>query len=58
MSQEVDGMKQDMESTGNQMTDSSPLLTTKRAKEVLKEELTAIELRIGVAVQTLIVNKN
>ncbi|XP_054163753.1 intraflagellar transport protein 57 homolog [Oppia nitens] len=54
VTQMIDSMKQEMELYGNQMTDSSPLIVAKKAKEVLKEELNAIELQIGVAVQTLI----
>jgi len=56
ISQSIEGMKQDMELFSNKMTDSSPLIVAKRAKESIKQELNAIELRIGVAVQTLINN--
>ena len=56
VSQMIDNMKQEMELYSNKMTDSSPLTVAKRAKDNIKQELNAIELRIGVAVQTLIIN--
>jgi estrogen-related receptor beta like 1 len=56
LSQLIETMKQDMELFSNKMTDSSPLIVAKRAKDNLKQELNSIELRIGVAIQTLIIN--
>lgn len=56
VTQLIDNMKQEMELYSNKMTDSSPLNVAKKAKDNIKQELNAIELRIGVAVQTLIIN--
>ena len=56
VSQFIDSMKQEMELYSNKMTDSSPLTVAKRAKDSIKQELNSVELRIGVAVQTLIIN--
>ena len=55
-SQQIEQMKQEMELYSNKMTDSSPLSVAKKARETIKQELNAIELRIGVAVQTLIIS--
>lgn len=46
--------KQALEEYSLRMTDSSPLLEAKKAREGLKAELVRVHLQIGVAIQTLV----
>ncbi|KAJ6222593.1 hypothetical protein RDWZM_001138 [Blomia tropicalis] len=46
--------KQAIEEYSLKMTDSSPLVEAKKAREHLKQELVNINLQIGVAIQTLV----
>lgn len=46
--------KQSIEEFSLKITDSSPLAEAKKAREMLRQELTRVNLQIGVAVQTLV----
>lgn len=47
-------VKQSVEEYSLRMTDSSPLVEAKKAKEMLKHEMIKVNLQIGVAIQTLV----
>lgn len=54
VSDELAGVKQEMEQRGSSMTDGSPLINIKKAISTLKSELKSINIQIGVADHTLL----
>ena len=54
ISEEDRTTKQAIEEYSLRMTDSSPLVEAKKARETLKQELVRVNLQIGVAIQTLV----
>ena len=51
---ELDSVKSQMDSRGNSMTDTSPLLDIKKAMSRIKSEVKQMELRIGAVEHTLL----
>ena len=54
ISEELDSVKSQMDSRGNSMTDTSPLLDIKKAMSRIKSEVKQMELRIGAVEHTLL----
>ncbi|XP_077524455.1 intraflagellar transport 57 isoform X2 [Amblyomma americanum] len=54
ITEELEQVKQEMEERGSSMTDGTPLVNIRRALARLKIELTQMDVRIGVAVHTLL----
>lgn len=54
LTEEDKSTKQSIEEYSLSMTDSSPLVEAKKAREMLKNDLVKVNLQIGVAVQTLV----
>ncbi|XP_029832592.2 intraflagellar transport protein 57 homolog [Ixodes scapularis] len=54
ITEELDQIKQEMEERGSSMTDGTPLVNIRKALTRLKAEITQMDVRIGVAVHTLL----
>jgi estrogen-related receptor beta like 1 len=55
--EKLEEIKTHMDSRGNSMTDTSPLVQIKRALQSLREEIKTFELRIGVVGHSLMQSK-
>ncbi|XP_054927364.1 intraflagellar transport protein 57 homolog isoform X3 [Dermacentor andersoni] len=54
ITEELEQIKQEMEERGSSMTDGTPLVNIRKALTRLKTEITQMDVRIGVAVHTLL----
>ncbi|XP_037278729.2 intraflagellar transport 57 isoform X1 [Rhipicephalus microplus] len=54
ITEELEQIKQEMEERGSSMTDGTPLVNIRKALSRLKQEITQMDVRIGVAVHTLL----
>ncbi|XP_077563629.1 intraflagellar transport protein 57 homolog [Haemaphysalis longicornis] len=54
ITEELEQVKQEMEERGSSMTDGTPLVNIRKALSRLKSEITQMDVRIGVAVHTLL----
>ncbi|XP_037516313.1 intraflagellar transport protein 57 homolog [Rhipicephalus sanguineus] len=54
ITEELEQIKQEMEERGSSMTDGTPLVNIRKALSRLKQETTQMDVRIGVAVHTLL----
>ena len=54
ISEELDDIKGQMDSRGNSMTDTSPLILIKKALSRIKSEVKQMDLRIGAVEHTLL----
>ncbi|XP_065305010.2 intraflagellar transport protein 57 homolog isoform X1 [Dermacentor albipictus] len=54
ITEELEQIKQEMEERGSSMTDGTPLVNIRKALARLKTEITQMDVRIGVAVHTLL----
>uniref|UniRef100_A0A6A7G0A5 Intraflagellar transport protein 57 homolog n=1 Tax=Hirondellea gigas TaxID=1518452 RepID=A0A6A7G0A5_9CRUS len=54
---QLDHVKHEMEDRGSSMTDGTPLLSIRKALTRVKNELTAIDVRIGVVQQKLLMTR-
>ena len=54
ISEELDDIKSQMDSRGNSMTDTSPLILIKKALSRIKGEVKQMDLRIGAVEHTLL----
>lgn len=54
LSDELETVKSEMEERGSSMTDGTPLVSLRKALQRIKAELATIDIRIGVATQTIL----
>ena len=54
ISEQLDVIKEEMEERGTSMTDGTPLINLRKSYQRIKSEITTIDIRIGVALHTLI----
>ncbi|RWS31775.1 intraflagellar transport protein 57-like protein [Leptotrombidium deliense] len=54
ISDTLDAVKSEMEERGSSMTDGTPLVTLRKALSKVKSEIGSIDIRIGVAMNTLL----
>jgi estrogen-related receptor beta like 1 len=54
ISDELESLKTEMEERGSSMTDGTPLVSLRKALQRIKNEVTTIDVRIGVATHTIL----
>ncbi|XP_015786721.1 intraflagellar transport protein 57 homolog [Tetranychus urticae] len=54
ISEELDSVKEEMEKRGTAMTDGTPLISIRKALTTIKQEIVSLDIRIGVAMHTLL----